>query len=141
MKCVSGLSAVLFTLLPHGFLAAAPSVQQQVLARETLWLSAISAHDASMLATILDDGFVHTNYKGQVEGKAAMLVRIGSGVPYAQRTSDRSVALLGPVVIVHGLNTASSGGHVVARLRYTDVYVMRGSVWKAISAQETLVQM
>ena len=94
-----------------------------------------------MLATILDDGFVHTNYKGQVEGKAAMLVRIGSGVPYAQRTSDRSVTLLGRVVIVHGLNTASSGGHVVARLRYTDVYVMRGSVWKAISAQETLVQM
>lgn len=118
---------------------AAATPQQQVLAREALWIKSIATHDASTLATI-DDGFVHTNYKGRVEGKAAMLARVGSQQsPFAEQTSDHSITFAGPVAIVHGLNSIVAGGHVIVRLRYTDIYVRRGSVWKAISAQETAV--
>lgn len=132
--------AALLVLLPAAAPASSETAQQQVLAREALWLKAIAMHDARTLASVLDDGFVHTNYEGHVEGKAAMLARIGSGVSYQERTSDHHVTFAGPVAIVHGLNTITSGRHVIAQLRYTDVYALRGSVWKALSAQETLVR-
>lgn len=126
-------------LLPVAAASAPVTAQEQVLGQEVLWLKAIAARDASALGSILDNGFVHINYKGQIEGKAAMLARIGSGVSFGERTSDHRVTVMGGVAIVHGLNTVTSGGRVIARLRYTDVYLLRGSVWKAISAQETLV--
>lgn len=131
--------AALILFLPLTAASSPPTAQQQVLRQEALWLKAVAARDASTLGAILDDGFVHVNYKGQVEGKAAMLARIGSGVSFGERTSDHRVTVVGTVAVVHGVNTVTSGGRVLAQLRYTDVYVLRGSVWKAISAQETLV--
>ncbi len=140
MKCAVAFTIVGLLLLPAAVRGASQEpAKAQVLARESLWVHAVASHDPRTLSAILDDGFVHINYQGHAEGKAAMLARIHSRVPFEQHTSGQSVTLEGPVAIVHGLNTIAENGRVILMLCYTDVYVKRGATWKAISAQETAV--
>lgn len=120
-------------------LALAANPRSQVLATESRWLQAIDMRDAGTLAGILAPGFVHITYRGQLRGRGAELELVTRPKPYVQRTGAQTVDVLDTVAIVHGINSISQGGHIVLRLRYTDVYVRLGGTWKAASAQETAI--
>jgi ketosteroid isomerase-like protein len=132
--------AALLTFPGGPYVQHESDLAKQVLAQESRWLAAVASRDRTALSSVLDDDFVHVNYLGQQERKASMLARIASGVEFSERTGQQSVTILGPTAIVHGVNTVSESGRTVLRLRYTDVYVLRGSEWRAISAQETAIR-
>ena len=50
------------------------------------------------------------------------------------------VRVWGAAGVVTGVNTVTArDGSFAVRVRFTDVFVRRGDVWKAVSAQETLI--
>ncbi len=45
--------------------------------------------------------------------------------------------IAGDTAVIHGMNTLIQDDKVLARERFTDLFVLREGVWKALSAQET----
>ncbi len=125
--------------LPIAAHATASPTAQAVLATEGRWVQAIDHQDATTLAAILGDNFVHTNYQGRVSYRDQELKRVLKPKPYRQNTSEQTVDVVGTVAIVHGLNTITQNGRTVLRLRYTDVYAQRSGKWRAVCAQETAI--
>ena len=41
--------------------------------------------------------------------------------------------------MIHGVNTLTESGNVLARERFTDVFVKQNGTWMALSAQETAI--
>lgn len=118
--------------------ASAPPKAIAVLDTEAKWLKAIDARDPKALAKILADNFVHITYNGDLRYKEQELVMVKKPKTYQQATSYQTVDFpASNVAIVHGVNTITAGHAVLMFLRYTDVYVLQGGVWKALSAQET----
>ena len=136
---VASMLAAAALAMPGHATASAPPNAIAVLDREAQFLAAIAKGDAKAFGAMLAEKFVHTDYQGKVvyrEGAIAALS--GEGV-YRQKPSEQTVDFAGNVAVVHGLDTVTRAGAVVLRLRYTDVYVNTGKVWKVLSAQETPV--
>lgn len=110
-----------------------------VLLTESRWLHAIDTRDARALAGILAADFEHTTFRGALRDRSTELRLVVQPKPYRQHTSGQTVEVLGSAAVVHGVNTISEHGQVVLRLRYTDVYELRGGKWMAVSAQETAI--
>ena len=51
--------------------------------------------------------------------------------------SEQLVDIAGDTAVIHGVNTLIDGGKVLARERFTDVFVLQNGTWMALSAQET----
>lgn len=126
-------------LLLFLLLAMAADPRSQVLSTESRWVHAIDTRDAGKISAILAPGFVHVTYRGQLRRRNAELALVTRPKPYVQHTSAQTVDVLGTIAIVHGINDISQGGHIVLRLRYTDVYALLDGTWKAVSAQETAI--
>jgi hypothetical protein len=135
---ISPLIALLLLACNVG--ASDQSAVAAILRQEQNWLGAYHHHDAKTLGAILADGFVHVNYLGEMRDRSEELSAVPGPVSFEERTSQQTVCLVGGVAIVHGLNTITEKGKVVARLRYGDIYVLEGGVWRALSAQETVVK-
>ena len=117
------------------------SATQQVLKLEHAWVRALSEHDAVFLNQLLADNFIDVSWQGKLRTKADMLEDLKTPKPATQTLSDLKVRLFGDTAIVTGLNTIV-GKHqaLVAKLRFTDVFVRQHNQWHAVSSQETLVQ-
>lgn len=124
---------------PARVVASASPNAIAVLDREAQFLAAVSRRDAKTLGTILAENYVHTTYLGKIEYRDDALKNVGAHAAYKQQTSEQTVDFAGDAAVVHGINTVSQGAKVVLRLRYTDVYVKQGGVWKVLSAQETRI--
>ncbi len=137
MRRFAMMLAVVLAALPTVAHASASPQAIAVLDVESAWLKAVANHDPVALGKILDDAFVHVNYKGAVEYRADELARVKKGVPYSETTSEQTVNFVGGVAIVSGVNVIRQGGKIVLRLRYTDTYRSAGKTWRAVWAQET----
>ena len=51
--------------------------------------------------------------------------------------SEQLVDIAGDTAVIHGVNTLIDDGKVMARERFTDVFVLQNGIWLALSAQET----
>ena len=51
--------------------------------------------------------------------------------------SEQLVGISGDTAIIHGVNTLIDNSAVIARERFTDVFVLQNGTWLALSAQET----
>lgn len=127
--------------LPAGA-PAAPSAQAQLLRLEARWLRALQAHDVRFLRRLLSDHYIDITYQGGMRDKADVLrARATLGPRYTQRLADEQVRLYGQTGIVTGRGVLFDiGRRRIAAWRFTDVFVRRGGVWKAVSSQETLVR-
>jgi Domain of unknown function (DUF4440) len=109
-----------------------------VLAQETRWLKAITDGDVATVEHILDPGFKHINADGQFFDRAAELGSMES-LPFTMNPSEQMVDIAGDTALIHGVNTLIEDGAVVAKERFTDVFVLRNGNWMALSAQETAI--
>lgn len=108
-----------------------------VLRQEARWLEAISAGDRAAVETILAPQFAHTTADGQFLDRAQELADIVE-VPFTMNPSEQQVVLHGDTAVVHGVNTVlGADDTILARERFTDVFVLRNGQWVALSAQET----
>jgi ketosteroid isomerase-like protein len=108
-----------------------------VLRQEARWLTAISAGDRAAVETILSPQFAHTTAEGQYLDRAQELAGIVEA-PFTMNPSEQQVVVSGDTAVVHGVNTViGDDGTVMARERFTDVFVLQGGQWIALAAQET----
>jgi ketosteroid isomerase-like protein len=112
---------------------------------ESKWLHALSKADVSAIGDILADDFVRPAPEyDQFVGKSDLLSFYRSHLkPQSQnkkRLEDMTVTVYGESAIARGtLTTRDRDGRVVAKLLFTDVFVLRCGRWQAVSAQENAV--
>jgi len=132
-------------------LAASPSSRPTTSARhpdallrvEQRWVEALARRDDAVVASILADDFLDSTYKGELRHRDEALagLRSGARADASQRLSELRARVYGDAGVVTGINTVTArDGSFAVRVRFTDVFVLRGDRWLAVSAQETLVE-
>lgn len=109
-----------------------------VLAQEGRWLTAITAGDIGTIEGILAPGFKHVNAEGEYFDRAGEIANMRP-LPVTMNPSEQQVDFDDGTAVIHGVNTVIQDGEVLARERFTDVFVRIDGIWKAISAQETSI--
>ena len=107
-----------------------------VLAQERRWLTAITEGDRMTVESILAPGFKHINSDGELLDRAQEIAGLEK-VSFTMNPSEQLVDIAGDTAVIHGVNTLIDGGKVLARERFTDVFVLQNGTWMALSAQET----
>lgn len=136
--CGTGPVGEAVATTPSTSVAEAASVEEAVLAAEARWLQAITAGDRATIETILLPDFRHTTADGVILDRAQEIEGI---VPLTATftASEQVVNIYDDTAVVHGINTVTEGQTVVARERFTDVFIKRDGVWMALAAQETAI--
>jgi len=111
-----------------------------VLSAEHRWVAALEQHDLAALDCTLDPTFVDTSWRGELISKPEALRRLSTRPPSTLTLSQLQATLIGNVAIVRGINTQANGGQSTASVRFVDIFVYRAHRWRALSAQESLVQ-
>jgi hypothetical protein len=107
-----------------------------VLAQEARWLVAITSGDVAGVEAILAPTFRHANSDGQLLDRGQEIAST-EPLPFTFVASDQIVDIAGDTAVIHGVNNVTRDGTVVDRERFTDVFVLQGGVWRALSAHET----
>ena len=111
-----------------------------VLKLEHAWLDAASIHrNHKTLDRILAPGFVDTAFDGRIRSKSDALKVVAAPKVSHQSLSELVVHLFGDTAVVTGINDvtgASSSGPWHVRIRFTDVFLKHSQTWRAIAAQE-----
>jgi len=107
-----------------------------VLAQERRWLTAITEGDRATVESILAPSFRHINSDGQLLDRAQEIATVEK-VSFTMNPSEQLVGISGDTAIIHGVNTLIDNSAVIARERFTDVFVLQNGTWLALSAQET----
>ncbi len=118
-------------------------VPDALLRVEQRWVDALAQRDVEAVASILADDFFDSTYKGELRnrGEALAGLRSGARADASQQLSDLHARIYGDAGVVTGINTVTAkDGSFSVRVRFTDVFVLHGSRWLAVAAQETLVE-
>lgn len=107
-----------------------------VLAQERRWLTAITEGDRATVESILAPGFKHIDSDGRLLDREQEIAGLEK-VSFTMNPSEQRVDIAGDAAVIHGVNTLVDGGTVLARERFTDVFVLQNGSWMALSAQET----
>jgi len=108
-----------------------------VLAQEARWLTAITSGDGATVDAILSPTFRHVNADGEAFDRAQELAAM-EPLHLSFTASDQVVDVFGDTAVIHGINTVTQDGEIVARERFVDVFLLQNGVWKALTAQETV---
>ena len=107
---------------------------------EKRWIAALEARDEAGLACRLAPDFADNDWRGAVRRRDEVLARLPQRPLSTLQLSELTTSVLGTTGVVRGLNTqVAPDGKMVARVRFTDVFVWRAGRWQAIAAQETVV--
>ncbi len=113
---------------------------QAVLAQESRWLTAIVVGDRRTVDAILsrEPEFTHITADGRLLYRAQELAATKKEA-FTMKATGQTVDFVSNVAIVHGVNTITQPHHPTERVRFTDVFVRRGTIWQAVSAQESAI--
>ncbi|WP_231914118.1 nuclear transport factor 2 family protein [Rhodococcus sp. LB1] len=118
--------------------SSATEEQDAVLAQEARWLTAITAGDRDTIESILSPDFKHITSEGKLLGRDEEIASIVP-VAFTMNATEQTVDIVGDTAVIHGVNTLTEAGNVLARERFTDVFVKQNGTWMALSAQETAI--
>lgn len=107
-----------------------------VLEQEARWLKAITAGDRDTIEAILAPNFRHITSDGTLLDRSAEIDTIVP-VQFTMNPTEQIVDIVGDTAVIHGVNTLLQDGNVLARERFTDVFVRVDGEWLALAAQET----
>ena len=112
---------------------------------EEVWNQSRIVADARQVADLLDDDWKLTHVDGRVEGKEPYVDGIASGGRQIQsiEVHERTVRTFGDVAVVTGeaLQRGYRRGELrVGRLRFTHVWVRRGTTWRMLISQSTEIK-
>ncbi|HEY1682403.1 MAG TPA: nuclear transport factor 2 family protein [Candidatus Tumulicola sp.] len=126
------------SLVPAPARADASPDAQAVLAQEGRWLTAIVAGDRRTVDAILshDPEFTHITADGKLLYRAQELAATKKEA-FTMKATAQTVDFVSNVAIVHGVNSITHSHHPTERVRFTDVFIRRGTIWQAVSAQES----
>jgi hypothetical protein len=107
-----------------------------VLGQEARWLAAITGGDRDTVESILSGNFKHITSEGVLLDRAQEIAGIIKQ-PFTMNPSEQMVDIAGDTAVIHGVNTLIQSGRVLAKERFTDVFILEDGGWMALSAQET----
>jgi hypothetical protein len=142
----AGVQWIVFLLVAAAGMAAAdcPSSQGRdegtLVGLEQTWAKALEAHDTAVVGCLLAEEFQDVGVDGAVYDRASTLGRIASRRPSQNHLEDMHAHIQGEMAYVRGMNRMTDNrGAVLARVRFTDIFVYRDGRWQAVAGQETLV--
>ena len=120
--------------------AHAQSDSARIVQLEHDWLD---ARDTVTLNRILDSSFVHVTPQGVFLDKREHVTWMASHWPPADRVAGferLDVRIYGSTAIATGIVSARIGSSTPRRTAFTDVFIERREGWKAVSAEETVIE-
>jgi ketosteroid isomerase-like protein len=107
---------------------------------EHTWASALERRDAATLGCILADEFQDADPNGNIVDRATTLAKAADHRPIHNELHEMSAHVYGDFGYIRGLATATDAqGKVLARVRFTDIYVYRDGRWQALAAHESML--
>ena len=94
--------------------------------------------DRDTIESILGPDFKHITSEGRLLGRDEEIASIVP-VAFTMNATGQVVDIVGDTAVIHGVNTVTESGNVLARERFTDVFVKQDGTWMALSAQETSI--
>lgn len=142
-----GIRQIVFVLAMATGMAAAECASGQgkdeatLVGLEQTWAKALEAHDTAAVSCLVAEEFQDVGVDGAVYDRATTLARIASRRPSQNHLEDVHAQLHGEMAYVRGLNRVTdNAGAVLARVRFTDIFLYRDERWQAVAGQETLVE-
>lgn len=120
------------------------SAEQTIRQLEQDWGVALTKHDIAAIDRIVSPDWMLTDPDGALVNKAQSDADLKSGVATIEsfKIDDLIVHVDGDTAVVFGLETEKStykGSDTSGQYRFTDVFVKRNDVWKAIATHVTKV--
>lgn len=117
-----------------------PKTEAALLDLEGNWAQALSQHDVASVACFLADEFQDAGVEGELSDRATALAKIPNRRPGENRLDDMDAHVYADTAYVRGLNRVlDASGKVIARVRFTDIFVYRDGRWQAVAGHETLI--
>jgi hypothetical protein len=140
-----GLLVILPLSLPLSALAAEcpknqPKTEAVLIDIEKNWAAALSRKDADTVGCMLATEFEDADVDGSLHLRAETLQRIPTRKPGVNQLSELRAYVQGNLGFTRGLATlVDPSGKVMARVRFTDVFIFRDGRWQALAGQESLL--
>lgn len=117
-----------------------PRTNDALVELERNWAAALSRKDSAAVACMVADEFEDADVDGSLHTRPQMLAHIPNRKPGENRLSELRGYVKGDMGYTRGLNTVvDASGKIVARVRFTDVFIYRDGRWQALVGQETLL--
>jgi ketosteroid isomerase-like protein len=120
--------------------AGQPKTPDALSQTERTWASALEQRDTAALGCILAEEFQDTDPEGAIFDRSATLSKAATHRPVHHELQDLNAHVYGDFGYIRGLATAADAqGKIVARVRFTDIYVYRDQRWQAVAAHESIL--
>ena len=107
---------------------------------EQTWARALERQDAAALSCILAAEFEDAGPDGKLTDRATTLKKAAEHPAVHHELSDLHAQILGESGYIRGTAMAvDAQGKVVARVRFTDVYVYREDRWQCVAGHESML--
>ena len=134
----------LLLLCPVAVAAPCPTGQVKdgnaLMQAEQTWARALEQRDTAALACILADEFEDAGPDGSLTSRAVTLAKAADHAAVHHELSDLRAQVRGDFGYIRGLAAAvNAQGKVVAKVRFTDVYVYREGRWQCVAGHESML--
>ena len=117
-----------------------PKTADALAQAEHAWASALEQRDTAALGCILAEEFQDTDPEGALYDRSQTLSKAAQHRPVHHELQDLRAHVYGDFGYIQGLATAADAqGKIVARVRFTDIYVYRDQRWQAVAAHESII--
>jgi hypothetical protein len=142
VKKFFGLSLLIFCRLTWA--APCPAGQNKdggaLVHIEQTWASALEKNDAATLGCLLAEEFQDVDPQGNISDRVTTLAKAADHRPTHNELTELTPRVYGDFGYIRGLATATDAqGKIVAKVRFTDVYIYRDRRWQAVAGQESML--
>ena len=135
---------LLVMLCPMACAAPCPAGQGKdgsaLIQNERTWAKALELRDAAALSCLLAEEFEDAGPDGTLQDRDTTLAKAAKHSPVHHELTELRAHVQGEFGYIRGLATAvDAQGKVVARVRFTDIYVYRDGRWQAVAAHESML--
>ncbi len=108
--------------------------------QEQRWADALNRKDVNAVGCLLATEFEDADVDGSLHTRKETLDRIPNKKPGTNQLSELRAHIEGNLGFTRGLATLTdASGKVVARVRFTDVFIFRDARWQAMAGHESLM--
>jgi hypothetical protein len=139
-----GLCLALLVFSPFTFGINCPKDQPRdgsaLLQLERTWAKALEANDGDAVGCLLADEFQDADVHGDLHNRGETLAHVAQRKRSHNDLSEMEPHVQSDFAYVRGLDTVTDAqGKIVAKIRFTDIFVYRDGRWVAVAGQETLL--
>jgi hypothetical protein len=141
---VKRLCVWLLMLCPVAYAAACPEGQAKdgsaLQQSEQTWAKALEQRDSAALSCLLAAEFEDAGPDGTLQDRDTTLAKAGKHQPVHHELTQMRAQVHGDFGYIRGLAMAEDAhGKVLARVRFTDIYIYRDGRWQAVAAHESML--